>query len=56
MEVSGQLYAPTALPPGKDSVVPIGKEAVYLTTPILTHILPKLNITQPKKSVLKEEM
>jgi hypothetical protein len=26
MEVSGQLRVPAALPPGKDSVVPIGEE------------------------------
>jgi hypothetical protein len=27
MEVSGQLHAPVALLPGKDPLVPIGKEA-----------------------------
>jgi hypothetical protein len=27
MEVSGQLHAPTALSPGKEPPVPIGKEA-----------------------------
>jgi hypothetical protein len=27
MEVSGQLHAPAALPPGKESLVPIGWEA-----------------------------
>jgi hypothetical protein len=25
MEVSGQLHAPAALPPGKEPLVPIGK-------------------------------
>jgi hypothetical protein len=28
MEVSGQLHAPAALPPGKDPLVPTGYEAV----------------------------
>jgi hypothetical protein len=58
MEVSGQLHAPAALPPGKESLVPIGYEAGYLTTTVLTHILPKLNIiySRTEKSVLKEEM
>jgi hypothetical protein len=27
MEVSGQLHAPAALPPGKETLVPIGQEA-----------------------------
>jgi hypothetical protein len=27
MEVSGQLHAPAALSPGKESLVPIGQEA-----------------------------
>jgi hypothetical protein len=27
MEVSGQLHAPAALPPGKEPLVPIGQEA-----------------------------
>jgi hypothetical protein len=27
LEVSGQLHAPAALPPGKEPPVPIGKEA-----------------------------
>jgi hypothetical protein len=27
MEVSGQLHAPDALPPGKEPPVPIGQEA-----------------------------
>jgi hypothetical protein len=27
MEVSGQLHVPVALPPGKETLVPIGQEA-----------------------------
>jgi hypothetical protein len=27
MEVSGQIHGPTALPPGKEPLVPIGQEA-----------------------------
>jgi hypothetical protein len=29
MEVSGQLHAPAALPPGKEPLVPIGEEGNY---------------------------
>jgi len=29
MEVSGQLHAPSALPPGKDPPMHIGQEAVW---------------------------
>jgi hypothetical protein len=31
MEVSGQLHAPAALPPGKESPVPSGEEAGWAT-------------------------
>jgi hypothetical protein len=44
MEVTGQLHGPAALTPGKESLVNIGYKAGCLTTPILTNILPKLNI------------
>jgi len=27
MEVSGQIHAPATLPPGKESLVPVGQEA-----------------------------
>jgi len=31
MEMSGQLHGPAALPPGKESPVPIGQEAGWVT-------------------------
>jgi hypothetical protein len=33
---SGQFHAPTALPPGKEPLVPIGKEAVWGPEPVWT--------------------
>jgi hypothetical protein len=36
MEVSGQLHAPAALPPGKNSLVPIGQEAGWAPEPFWT--------------------
>jgi hypothetical protein len=36
MEVSGQLHAPAALPPGKQPPVPTGKEAEWAPEPFLT--------------------
>jgi len=33
MEVSGQLHAPTTLPPGKEPLVLIGKEARWAPEP-----------------------
>jgi hypothetical protein len=33
MEVSGQLHAPAALPPGKEPLVPIGQEAGWAPEP-----------------------
>jgi hypothetical protein len=34
MEVSGQLHAPAALPPGKEPLVPIGYEAGWAPEPV----------------------
>jgi hypothetical protein len=34
MEVSGQLHAPAALPPGKEPLVPIGQEAGWAPEPV----------------------
>jgi hypothetical protein len=36
LEVSGQLNAPTALPPGEEPPVPIGKEAGWAPEPVWT--------------------
>jgi len=36
MEVSGQLHAPAALPPGKEPLVPIGYEAGWAPEPFWT--------------------
>jgi hypothetical protein len=36
MEVSVQLHAPTALPPGKEPLVSIGLEAVWAPEPLWT--------------------
>jgi hypothetical protein len=36
MEVSGQLHAPAALPPGKGPLVPIGQEAGWAPEPFWT--------------------
>jgi hypothetical protein len=36
MEVSGQLHAPAALPPGKELLVPIGEEAGWAPEPFWT--------------------
>jgi len=36
MEVSGQLHAPTALPPGKEPLVPIGCETGWAPEPVWT--------------------
>jgi len=36
MEVSGQLHAPAALPPGKEPSVPIGYEAGWTPEPFWT--------------------
>jgi hypothetical protein len=36
MEVSGHLHAPAALSPGKEPVVPIGKEAGWAVEPFWT--------------------
>jgi hypothetical protein len=36
MEVSGQLHAPAALPPGKKPLVPIGQEAGWAPEPFWT--------------------
>jgi hypothetical protein len=36
MDVSGQLHAPVALPPGKESPVPIGYEAGWAPEPVCT--------------------
>jgi hypothetical protein len=33
MEVSGQLHAPAALPPGKEAMVPTGQEAGWAPEP-----------------------
>jgi hypothetical protein len=37
MEVSGQLHAPDALPPGKEPLVPIGQEDGW--TPVLDAVV-----------------
>jgi hypothetical protein len=34
MEVSGQLYAPAALAPGKETPAPIGQEAGWAPEPV----------------------
>jgi hypothetical protein len=44
MEVSVQLHVPGVLPPKKESLVTTGYDAGCFTTPILKHILKKLNI------------
>jgi hypothetical protein len=36
MEVSGQLHAPAALPPGQEPLVPIGQEAGWAPEPFWT--------------------
>jgi len=36
MEVSSQLHAPVALPPGKELLVPTGEEAGWVPEPIWT--------------------
>jgi hypothetical protein len=36
MELSGQLHAPAALPPGKDPLVPTGKETSWAPEPVWT--------------------
>jgi hypothetical protein len=36
MEVSGQLHAPAALPPGKETLVPTGQEAGWAPEPFWT--------------------
>jgi hypothetical protein len=33
MEVRGRLHAPAALPPGKELLIPIGKEAEWAPEP-----------------------
>jgi len=43
MEVSGQLYATTALPPGKELPVPIGKEAGWAPEPVWRRVEEKSN-------------
>jgi hypothetical protein len=39
MEVSGQLHAPAALPPGKELLVPIGKEAGWAPRAVLDAVV-----------------
>jgi len=39
MEVSGQLYAPAALPPEKETLVSIGQEARWAPEPFWTRKL-----------------
>jgi hypothetical protein len=41
MEISGKLHGPDALPPGKEPLVPIGKEAgeIYVTMSFIVCIL-----------------
>jgi hypothetical protein len=39
MEVSGQLHTPTALPLGKESPLPIGREAGWTPEPVWTLLL-----------------
>jgi hypothetical protein len=36
MKVSGQFHGPDALPPGKESLVPIRQEAGWATEPVST--------------------
>jgi hypothetical protein len=36
MEVSDQLHAPAASPPGKEPLVPTGKEAGWASEPVWT--------------------
>jgi hypothetical protein len=36
MEMSGQLHAPSALPPGKEALGPIGQEAGLAPEPVWT--------------------
>jgi hypothetical protein len=36
MEVSGELYAPAALPPWKEPAVPIAKEVGWVPEPVWT--------------------
>jgi hypothetical protein len=43
MEVSGQLHAPATLPPGKESLVPIGWEAGWATEPVRTLVKRKIS-------------
>jgi len=42
MEVSGQLYAPVALPPRKEPLSAIGYEAGWAPEPVLTQYIPCL--------------
>jgi hypothetical protein len=36
LEVSGQLHAPAALPPGKEPRVPIGEDVGWTSEPVWT--------------------
>jgi len=36
MEASGQLHAPSALPPGKEPLLPVGKKAGWTPEPFWT--------------------
>jgi hypothetical protein len=39
MEVSGQIHAPAALPPGKEPLVTTGKEAGWAPDPVWTAVV-----------------
>jgi hypothetical protein len=46
MEVSGQLHAPAALPPGKELLVPIGQEGGWAPELLFHQIIPLVSYFQ----------
>jgi len=47
MEVSGQLHAPAALPPGQETTVPIWQEVVWASDPVWPRWWEKFPIMAP---------